>query len=52
MNTEIVGPVNEPGFRGYKVYVDGVHVRTERLLRDARKFVEGLALSAADVGAA
>lgn len=39
----IVGPVDEPGFKGYKLLHGGNHVSTHRLLREAKASAEALA---------
>jgi hypothetical protein len=38
----IVGPVSEPGFRGYKLLRGGEHVATRVRLKDAKRDAEAL----------
>jgi hypothetical protein len=32
---QVIGPVNEPGFKGWKVIADGLHVATHQRKREA-----------------
>ena len=32
---EIIGPVDEPGYKGYKLFANGRHIETHERLRDA-----------------